>query len=267
MAELKWLSQLLAVAVVIFIVMSSTLLIVPSFPATTPSFDSLIYPDKQWTTFSSFCTISVAFFYQINTFPVFDALKEQTTEEFSKAQTRGLLFSILVYFMISFLGIYLFGPNLESSVLLNFGQPAYFNPNTGKPYWESTVIQFAFMIVLLCHIPYLFYIGKESLCCLFDELHRRSISSVLKAKHPELVDEIEPAINEENNVSIVETNRLAYKDMDTAYYLLCTFSLYFLELFLATTVGDISIIFAFISAFTISALAFWFPGYYYLLSV
>jgi amino acid permease len=36
---------------------------------------------------------------------------------------------------------------------------------------------------------------------------------------------------------------------------------------LACLLGNISLVFSFISAFAVSALAFWFPGHYYLMSV
>ena len=182
LAELEWLSLLLAGSIVIFIVMSLVLLLIPSFPSTAPTFKSLILPDERWVTIESFCTIMVAYSYQFNVFPVYDSLKEQTQKEYSKAQTRALLFSIAVYYAIALLGIFLFGEHVQSSILLSFGDPSYYNPKTGKPYWQATVIQFAFLIVLLCHIPFIFFGGKEALCILVDELKRRSISNVLWAK-------------------------------------------------------------------------------------
>jgi hypothetical protein len=182
-----------------------------------------------------------------------------------------------VYLVISFLGIALFGDQVASSVLLNFGQVNYFNPNTGKPYLLSQVIQLAFIVVLLCHIPYIFFTGKESLCLIFDEVNRKSISSVLSAQHPNNFENgeagsINEAFSPTTKAALADDEdaalkKLAYKDMGTAYYLLCTFTLFIGEMVLACLIQSISILFAFISAFTISALAFWIPGYYYLMSV
>ena len=49
-------------------------------------------------------------------------------------------------------------------------------------YWESYIMQFFFLIILACHIPYLYFSGKEALLIMIDEVMRRSISLVLSKK-------------------------------------------------------------------------------------
>ena len=51
-----------------------------------------------------------------------------------------------------------------------------------KVYPENYVMQFLFLIILACHIPYLFFSGKEALLILIDECMRKSISLTLSKK-------------------------------------------------------------------------------------
>jgi hypothetical protein len=38
------------------------------------------------------------------------------------------------------------------------------------------------MIVIACHIPFIFFSGKEGLCIIIDELDRKSMASALWLK-------------------------------------------------------------------------------------
>ena len=102
-----------------------------------------------------------------------------TIPSYNKASVLGLSFTCTIYICVSLISIFLFEGGLESSVLINIGRVT--NEN-GNPYWESTVIQITFLTVLLCHIPFIFFAGKESLCIIVDELNRSSISDVLDKK-------------------------------------------------------------------------------------
>jgi hypothetical protein len=123
----------------------------------------------------------VAYGYQINIFPIYDSLKVKTTSNFKEAQTIGLLMTTGLYLSFSVISILLFRGNISSNVLDNFSLIT--NPK-GNPFWESMVIQVSFIIVLFCHIPFLFFAGKEGLLIVFDEIQRKSISSALSAAQP-----------------------------------------------------------------------------------
>ena len=57
---------------------------------------------------------------------------------------------------------------------------------------------------------------------------------------------------------------MAYKDMKTVYYMLCVFGYYIVAIIVSILVPDITVVFSFVSAFAVSAIGYWIPGFYYL---
>ena len=52
----------------------------------------------------------------------------------------------------------------------------------GNLFWEGQVVQWSFNLLLICHIPFIFFFGKEGLLIIIDELDRKSISNALFLK-------------------------------------------------------------------------------------
>ena len=78
----------------------------------------------------------------------------------------------------------MFGKNLKSSVLLNIGEARWRASDDTEPrtFLEAYICQISFMAVLMCHIPFIFFSGKEAVLSVADELHRKSISNALRHK-------------------------------------------------------------------------------------
>jgi hypothetical protein len=62
----------------------------------------------------------------------------------------------------------MYGSKIKDSLLSNIGD--FKDPVTNKSYWEVYMMQVLFILILICHIPYIFYSGKESLLIIIDEI-------------------------------------------------------------------------------------------------
>jgi len=217
--------------------------------------------DKDLQFVKGFSIILVAFSYQQNLFPMFNSLKTQTNEECMSACNLALAATSFIYIAIALLGVFFFGTTIDQNILNNV--------SLESDHWESYMLRCIFLLVLGCHIPFIFFTGKESTLIIIDEWDRKSISHALEAK---VIDEASSYMmgGEDLIVGPEETSQrrksLAYKEMNITYYYVATLVLFYFEVFGACILNDIGLIFEFISAIAISALAFVFPGLFYLLA-
>ena len=120
----------------------------------------------------------IAYSYQQNVFPIYSELRNKTNEEYKKVSKYGLPLTACIYFAVGTICIFMFGESLTSQVLENIGDARQVD-NPDKGFWEGYMVQVSFMIVLMCHIPFIFYSGKEGMLIIIDEIQRRSISNAL----------------------------------------------------------------------------------------
>jgi hypothetical protein len=99
----------------------------------------------------------------------------------NKAIGVSMIFIWSFYVIVGFVGIYSFGIKLDTNMLVNIGVDY-----TDNVYPEAFVMQALFIIILSCHIPFVFFAGKESLLIIIDELMRSSLSYALEKKMLEL---------------------------------------------------------------------------------
>ena len=83
-----------------------------------------------------------------------------------RAVAIGSGFSVFIYGSLGILSIYTFGSDLDTSVIANVNK---------EENVYSYIIRVAFLLVLACHIPYIFFPTKESFLIIFDEAKNKSM--------------------------------------------------------------------------------------------
>jgi len=123
----------------------------------------------------------VAFAFSINLFPIYSGLKEKTNENCNKTVTVSISLIGGLYTFLSIPCLFLFGERIDllGGNIMNNVNEEY---KIDKTHWEAFVIRFLFMCVLACHIPFIFFSGKEGLLIIIDECDRKSISITLEER-------------------------------------------------------------------------------------
>ena len=122
------------------------------------------------------------------------------------------------------------------------------------------------MLVLSCHIPYIFFSGKESLLIMVDEIRRRSASALLDYQIQQSVTVQVCASTDDLNLTKDEPNKSAHKNIEPWIYYSLTLGLYGITLTGACFIQSISVIFGFVSAFALSSIVYTLPGCFYLMT-
>lgn len=120
------------------------------------------------------------------------------------------------------------------------------------------ILRLTFVIIMLCHIPYIFFSGKESFLVIVDELNRRQISINLDYSIHGI----------ENTTGEVESflEIMSFKSMKNWIYYSGTIFLYFVCLAGGLMIKDLGKVFEIIAALTMSNINFICPGFFFLLA-
>ena len=88
-----------------------------------------------------------------------------------------------LYAILGIVCLFMFGSLIDtkagSDVMVLINDEKQLSQN-GKKHPEAFVLRALFIVVLFCHIPFIFFSGKEAALIIVDEINRRSVSSLLK---------------------------------------------------------------------------------------
>ena len=142
-------------------------------------------PADFFTWVKSLCCMLVAFSFQQNLFPVYSSLALKTNQNCQKISTISISTVFLIYVFLSVVCVFLFGNQITaegSNVIQNVNLEYQYDPS----HWEAFLLRILFGIVLACHIPFIFFSGKEAILIILSEISSRALSEALDIRVREL---------------------------------------------------------------------------------
>jgi hypothetical protein len=150
----------------------------------------------------------------------------------------------VVYITLGIICLYDFGTALDANVLTNVDEE--------KGSIISYIIRVSFLIVLACHIPYIFYTGKESLLIFIVETVDKQMSRALEMQEENTIrdgnNQINPDVEQQGEI------KKMFEEMPAGLYYSGTLALYAVEIVGAILITDLSTIFDFIGGISLSAI-------------
>ena len=174
LSEMKIVSILLFVSIGIFIIVFIIQLASGTNENHDETYGQYYKVDFNMALVTGLNIIVLAYSYQINLFPTYNSLGAiKSNETGLNAVMIGTGLSFLIYSTLGVLAIYIFGSSLDPSVLTNVDEETNV---------YSIVIRVTFLVVLGCHIPYMFFPTKESFLIIVDEAQKGSMAKELEYK-------------------------------------------------------------------------------------
>jgi amino acid permease len=242
--EMKWISYTLFAAVIVFIFFFAFEL-AKDGPYNSQDTKALPTP----TNLGRIQALSVFLFsYNFSTFefPMYSSLgPERNEKKMMNAISLAMFLTLSIYLTTGFLALKVFGPNISNNILLNFNKIDGFLP---------MLSQLIFLILIICHVPYMFLVGKEAICIVGDEIINKTMSKSLQKITEERQSDKDAKINE----------ALIILNMDDKVYYCLTIATYIVTVFSACSVDSLQSIFDYISAFAVSGIQFFFPAIAYI---
>jgi amino acid permease len=198
-----------------------------------------------------------------------------------KASIIAIVAVFLIYITVACVAIFSFGDDIEADIMENISGG---DNNDGYDY----TLMAMFMIISAMHIPIVFFIGKEAVLIIVDELMRRTISRTKIAEEESLTESIDEDDNGHANGDgnplksrktiddviaksiasaqgiltgpIADNDLPEYLSMHPLVYYITSTLVYALVVVLACVLGDISVVFGIIGSTACTFIVFFAPA-------
>ena len=122
---------------------------------------------------TGFNIIVLAYAYHNSFFPTYNSLAEKSYKNGMKFVAIASALTVGIYVSLGILSIYTFGSEIGPSIIANVDE---------EQNVFSYIIRVSFLLLLACHIPYIFFPTKESFLIIIDEAQNLSMTKALQYK-------------------------------------------------------------------------------------
>lgn len=237
--------------------------------------------------FTGFPTLITSYAFQTTFFTAFASLKNKTHKNGQLADLFARIGVFIIYVTSPLLAHGLYGENIEKNLLKSISKEDGAFP---------VILEIIFLFIPALSIPTIFFVGKEAVLIIFDEITRKTYSrqnneinehnkaqynldSIHEsASHPDQYNaQSQPDQVNEANVperivapeTLKETKHLnpkEYLNMKPVYYYIVTIVCYVIVVLLSIVVGDVSIFFGIIGSTAGCFVTFTGPGSFYIIA-
>ncbi len=122
---------------------------------------------------SRLMNIILAYAFQSSFYPAYNSLRVKNHRNGIYMTTVSIVFVFFVYVSIALVTIFAFGDEIDDNILANISD----NEGDASNDWMDYILMVMFIIITAMHIPIGFFVGKESVIIIIDEIMRGTISN------------------------------------------------------------------------------------------
>lgn len=183
--ELKWVSLLLFSSFIIFvlivIIMSMTGFTRSVNPIDPEDDDEI--PTLKNQVIGVYAMVTAMGFSQM-IFPLYKTIKYKTKSYMTKATIIAFVLCSIIYSSFAIACVKIFGDTISDGKfnVMNNINAMYKNDKTEAMFVVTLVLRTIFTCLLVFHVPFIFFISKESMLTIFDEWTRGSIAKEIEER-------------------------------------------------------------------------------------
>jgi amino acid permease len=212
----------------------------------------------QWSSTSLWAhipTMFLAYSFQQCYYTVYESLQEKRDINGLASTIYSIASCMFIYGVVGSVGLLAYGEDLKGDIMQNIS-------NQVDKGLSNYFLMALFMLIAAMHIPIVFFIGKEAVLIIIDEIMRESSTIQVNNKVKRGSMNLEKVIRE--NLGQPSTEAPHFSNMPDGIYYFVAILMYALVVILAITLPNISIVFGIIGSTSVSFVVFIAPGAYVL---